>query len=95
MPLLRPLERRQESSGPGLSDLTSLATDIVAGLRILRGIGGERTFAAQLRRAVPAHPSGRGHAGRWQAAVEAASVLFSGLFLVALTVARRSRGQRR
>ena len=45
LPLLRPLERRQEVERTRLSDLTSLATDIVAGLRILRGIGGEQTFA--------------------------------------------------
>ena len=45
MPLLRPLERRQEVERTRTSDLTSMATDIVAGLRILRGIGGERTFA--------------------------------------------------
>ncbi|MEZ5095893.1 MAG: ABC transporter transmembrane domain-containing protein [Nocardioides sp.] len=44
MPLLRPLHRRQELERTRNSDLTSLATDIVAGLRILRGIGGERTF---------------------------------------------------
>jgi ABC-type multidrug transport system fused ATPase/permease subunit len=85
MPLLRPLQRRQETERSRSSELTSLATDIVAGLRILRGIGGEETFArnyatqSQLTRA-----SGLS-AGRWQAAVDAASVLFSGLFLVVLT----------
>ncbi|HEX8509140.1 MAG TPA: ABC transporter transmembrane domain-containing protein, partial [Propionibacteriaceae bacterium] len=45
LPLLRPLQRRQETERSRSSDLTSLATDIVAGLRILRGIGGEQTFA--------------------------------------------------
>jgi len=84
-PLLRPLERRQEVERTRSSDLTSLATDIVAGLRILRGIGGERTFTrnytAQSQRTREAGVS----AGVWQAAVEANSVLLSGLFLVALT----------
>jgi len=85
MPLLRPLQRRQETERARSSELTSLATDIVAGLRILRGIGGEQTFSrnyatqSQLTRAAGIS------AGRWQAAVDAASVLFSGLFLVALT----------
>ncbi len=85
LPLLRPLQRRQEVERTRSSELTSLATDIVAGLRILRGIGGEQTFArnyaaqSQLTRAAGLS------AGRWQAAVDAASVLFSGLFLVALT----------
>ena len=84
-PLLRPLERRQEIERTRLSDLTSLATDIVAGLRILRGIGGEHTFSRnydeQSRRTRDASVA----AGRWQAAVDASGVLFSGLLLVALT----------
>jgi ABC-type multidrug transport system fused ATPase/permease subunit len=85
MPLLRPLQRREEIDRSRTSDLTSLATDIVGGLRILRGIGGERTFsrnyAAQSQYTRQAAVS----AGVWQAAVEATGVLFSGLFLVALT----------
>ncbi|MFL6028391.1 MAG: ABC transporter transmembrane domain-containing protein, partial [Friedmanniella sp.] len=85
LPLLRPMQQRQEVERARSSDLTSLATDIVAGLRILRGIGGEQTFAgnyaaqSQLTRAAGVS------AGRWQAAVDATSVLFSGLFLVVLT----------
>src|SRR5699024_970264 len=43
-PLLRPLHSRQAVERSRNSELTSMATDIVAGLRILRGIGGERTF---------------------------------------------------
>jgi ABC-type multidrug transport system fused ATPase/permease subunit len=85
MPLLRPLQRREEIERNRTSDLTSMATDIVAGLRILRGIGGERTFsrnyADQSQRTREAAVS----AGVWQSGVDATSVLFSGLFLVALT----------
>jgi ABC-type multidrug transport system fused ATPase/permease subunit len=86
MPLLRPLERRQELERTRLSDLTSLATDIVAGLRILRGIGGERTFAGNYTTQSQLTRASAVSAGRWQAAVDATSVLFSGLFLVTLTV---------
>ncbi|MDQ1663866.1 MAG: hypothetical protein QOJ68_3846 [Blastococcus sp.] len=85
VPLLRPLQRRQEAERARSSELTSLATDIVAGLRILRGIGGERTFArnyaAQSQRTRQAGTS----AGIWQAGLDASGLLFSGLFLVALT----------
>jgi ABC-type multidrug transport system fused ATPase/permease subunit len=84
LPMLRPMHRRQEVERSRSSDLTSMATDIVAGLRILRGIGGEETFGrgyatqSQLtRRAGVA-------SGIWQAAVEAVGVLLSGLFLVSL-----------
>ena len=85
VPLLRPLERRQDVERTRVSDLTSLATDIVAGLRILRGIGGERTFARNYAEQSQRTRRASVDAGRWQAAVDAASVLFSGLFLVALT----------
>ena len=84
LPLLRPLHRRQQVERSRNSELTSMATDIVAGLRILRGIGGEETFgrnyADQSQQARRAGVS----SGIWQAAVEAVGVLFSGVFLVSL-----------
>lgn len=84
LPFLRPLHRRQELERSRNSELTSMATDIVAGLRILRGIGGERTFgrnyAEQSQRSRAAGVS----AGIWQAVIEALGVLFSGVFLVLL-----------
>ncbi|MCA1721246.1 MAG: hypothetical protein LC779_09180 [Actinobacteria bacterium] len=43
-PLLRPLHARQAEQRRVVGDLTSLGADTVAGLRVLRGIGGEETF---------------------------------------------------
>jgi ABC-type multidrug transport system fused ATPase/permease subunit len=84
LPLLRPLHRRQQVERSRNSELTSMATDIVAGLRILRGVGGEDTFgrnyAVQSQRARQAGVS----SGVWQSAVEAIGVLFSGIFMVSL-----------
>ncbi|MEO5710601.1 MAG: ABC transporter ATP-binding protein [Nocardioidaceae bacterium] len=84
LPLLRPLHRRQAAERRRTSTLTSLATDIVGGLRVLRGIGGESTFghnyAAQSQRVREAGVA----AGLWQALIEAVGVLFSGCFLVLL-----------
>jgi ABC-type multidrug transport system fused ATPase/permease subunit len=84
LPLLRPLHRRQQVERSRNSELTSMATDIVAGLRILRGIGGEDTFgrnyALQSQRARLAGVS----SGVWQAAVEGIGVLFAGIFMVSL-----------
>lgn len=84
VPLLRPMQRWQRIERARNSELTSMATDIVAGLRILRGIGGEDTFggnyAAQSQRV---RDSGV-MAGRWQAAVESVGVLLSGSFVVLL-----------
>ena len=85
MPLLRPLQRREEIDRTRTSDLTSMATDIVGGLRILRGIGGEQTFARNYAEQSQYTRQAAVSAGVWQAAVEATGVLFSGLFLVALT----------
>ncbi|MEO6998511.1 MAG: ABC transporter ATP-binding protein, partial [Terracoccus sp.] len=83
-PLLRPMQRWQGVERSRNSELTSMATDIVAGLRILRGIGGEETFggnyAAQSQRV---RQSGVA-AGRWLSAVESVGVLLSGGFVVAL-----------
>ena len=84
LPLLRPLHRRQQVERSRTSELTSLATDIVAGLRILRGIGGEQTFGANYARQSQSARRAGISAGIWQAGVEAVGVLFSGLFLVSL-----------
>jgi ABC-type multidrug transport system fused ATPase/permease subunit len=87
LPLLRPLHRRQQVERQRNSTLTSLATDIVAGLRILRGIGGENTFGRNYARQSQQTRRAGVSAGVWQAAIEAVGVLMSGCFLVLLTYA--------
>ena len=83
-PLLRPMQRWQGVERSRNSELTSMSTDIVAGLRILRGIGGEDTFggnyAEQSQRVRQSGVAG----GRWLSAVESVGVLLSGGFVVAL-----------
>jgi ABC-type multidrug transport system fused ATPase/permease subunit len=87
LPLLRPLHRRQEAERTRSSTLTSMATDIVAGLRILRGIGGEQTFGRNYARQSQLTRQAGVSAGVWQAAIEAVGALMSGCFLVLLTYA--------
>jgi ABC-type multidrug transport system fused ATPase/permease subunit len=84
LPLLRPLHRRQQLERGRNSELTSMATDIVAGLRILRGIGGERTFGRNYDTQSQLARQAGVSAGIWQAAIEAVGVLFSGVFIVLL-----------
>src|SRR3954453_18635077 len=84
MPLLRPLQARQQIERSRNSELTSMAADIVAGLRILRGIGGERTFGRNYDRQSQLARQAGVSAGIWQAAIEAVGVLFSGVFIVLL-----------
>ena len=42
--IVRPLQRRQALQREEAGRLTTLGADTVAGLRVLRGIGGEQTF---------------------------------------------------
>ncbi len=84
LPLLRPLHRRQQVERSRNSELTSMATDIVAGLRILRGIGGEETFGRNYAEQSQSARRAGVSSGIWQAAVEAVGVLLSGVFLVSL-----------
>lgn len=84
MPLLRPMQRWQGIERSRNSELTSMATDIVGGLRILRGIGGETTFGGNYARQSQRVRSSGVSAGVWQAGVEAVGVLLSGGFVVAL-----------
>lgn len=49
-PLLGGLQRRQRDYRDDLADLTGQAADVTAGLRVLRGIGGEDRFLERYRR---------------------------------------------
>ncbi len=48
-PLLSPLQRRNLAQREMMGHLANIATDIVSGLRVLRGIGGERVFSERYR----------------------------------------------
>ncbi|MBN6051348.1 ABC transporter ATP-binding protein, partial [Nonomuraea sp. RK-328] len=84
-PLLRPLHRRQKAQRDLTGDLSTRAADIVAGLRVLRGIGGERVFAGRY-----GEESQRvRHAGvsvaRVESLLEGAQILLPGLLIAAVT----------
>ena len=49
--VIRPLQRRQAVQREAQSEVTTITTDTVAGLRILRGIGGEDVFGRRYREA--------------------------------------------
>lgn len=48
-PIIKPLQSRESIQREKLSRSSNLASDTVAGLRILRGIGGEESFLARFR----------------------------------------------
>ncbi|MEU9030054.1 ABC transporter ATP-binding protein [Streptomyces sp. NPDC048383] len=83
-PLLRPLQERDEAQREQMGIATSQAGDIVAGLRILRGIGGEAGFAEGFRRTSQQVRRAGESAGRMEAWLQAAGVLLPGLVTVGI-----------
>ncbi|WP_427383730.1 ABC transporter transmembrane domain-containing protein [Janibacter sp. G56] len=80
--LVRPLHRRQTEQREQAGRLTTLGTDTVQGLRVLRGIGGEDTFLTRYeRQSQDVRAAGVRVAGV-QAALDSAQVLLPGLFAV-------------
>src|SRR5215475_935520 len=83
--LIRPLHRRQQAYRQEQGALTTRATDIVNGLRVLRGIGGEVEFADRYA----AHSQRLRQRGvrvaRVESYLEAAQVLLPGIFVVLVT----------
>lgn len=83
--VLRPLHQRQRVYRDGQGELTARATDIVSGLRVLRGIGGEETFAGRYRRESQAlRQTGVQVAGA-ESLLFGAEILLPGAFVTAAT----------
>ncbi|WP_345070475.1 ABC transporter ATP-binding protein [Phytohabitans flavus] len=80
--LIRPLHRRQQAYREQQGKLTSRAGDIVTGLRVLRGVGGEATFAARYRAESQSLRSAGVRVARVESMLEAAQVLVPGAFVV-------------
>jgi ABC-type multidrug transport system fused ATPase/permease subunit len=81
-PLLRPLQHRTLAQRDLTGGLNTLAGDIVAGLRVLRGIGGEDVFHRRYVRESQ-HVRGAGvEVGRLQSLLDALQVLLPGVFVV-------------
>jgi ABC-type multidrug transport system fused ATPase/permease subunit len=83
--LVRPLQRRQAQRRIAEGELTALGADTAAGLRVLRGIGGEDGFVARyaVRNEAVRHAGVR--VARVQATLDATQLLAPGLLTVLLT----------
>jgi len=84
-PLLKPIHRRQSEVRSLQGKLTGRANDIVAGLRVLRGIGGEPEFAARYRAESQRLRLAGVRVARVESVLEATQVLLPGLFVVGVT----------
>lgn len=84
-PMLKPLQRRALRHREMMGQLSNSASDIVAGLRVLRGIGGERVFHDRYSAESQAVREAGVQVGRLQSVLDAAQVGLPGIF-VALVV---------
>jgi ABC-type multidrug transport system fused ATPase/permease subunit len=84
-PVLRPLERRQTAERDRRSDASSIASDTVTGLRVLRGLGGEQVFARRYERASGEVAAASIRTANLQALLDGAQVVLPGAIVVAVT----------
>ncbi|WP_240777922.1 ABC transporter transmembrane domain-containing protein [Nonomuraea basaltis] len=84
-PLLRPLHRRQARQRELTGDLSTRAADIVAGLRVLRGIGGEQVFAERYREESQRVRHAGVRVARVESVLEGAQILLPGILIAIVT----------
>ena len=79
--LVKPLQKRQKDQRDAQGRLTTLGADTVSGLRILRGIGGEKVFTGRYRtQSQKVREAGVEVAGT-QSVLDALQILLPGLFI--------------
>jgi ABC-type multidrug transport system fused ATPase/permease subunit len=83
--LIRPLHRRQHAYREEQGKLATRAADIVGGLRVLRGVGGEATFAARYATASQELRAAGVRVARLDSYLEGAQVLLPGIVVTAVT----------
>lgn len=96
LPLLPRATRRADEQREKAGKATELASDTVAGLRVLRGIGGEELFLGRYRRASQEVRKAAVRSARMWALISAVQVLLPGILLISLvwygaTLARDGR----
>src|SRR5947208_6288966 len=83
--VIRPLQARQREQREEVGKLTALGADTAAGLRVLRGIGGEQAFYDRYRRRSQAVRLAGVRVAMPQSTLDAAQVFIPGLFVVLVT----------
>ncbi|MFK4066988.1 ABC transporter transmembrane domain-containing protein [Streptomyces sp. NPDC029674] len=84
LPLLPRATRRADFQREKAGRATELASDTVAGLRVLRGIGGEELFLDRYRRASQEVRTAAVRSARMWAVISAIQILMPGLLLIAV-----------
>ncbi|GAA1795828.1 ABC transporter ATP-binding protein [Luedemannella flava] len=83
--LIRPLHKRQAAYREEQGALTTRAADIVTGLRVLRGVGGEAAFAARYRSESQQLRGAGVRVAKVDSLLEATQVLLPGIFVALVT----------
>lgn len=86
LPLLPRATRRADLQREKAGKATELASDTVAGLRVLRGIGGEELFLGRYRRASQEVREAAVRSARMWSLISAIQVLLPGVLLISLVV---------
>ncbi|MFG2626514.1 ABC transporter transmembrane domain-containing protein [Streptomyces sp. NPDC048473] len=86
LPLLPRATRRADLQREKAGKATELASDTVAGLRVLRGIGGEELFLGRYRRASQEVRKAAVRSARMWSLISAIQVLLPGVLLISLVV---------
>ena len=81
-PIIKPLQSRESIQREKLSKSSELAADTVAGLRILRGIGGEETFLKRFSRASQEVRAAAVRTARMRALLDGLQVILPGTLVV-------------
>ena len=81
-PIIKPLQARESVQREKLSQSSGLAADTVAGLRILRGIGGEETFLARFRGASQEVRAAAVRTAKMRALLDGLQVILPGTLVV-------------
>ncbi|MEU8785851.1 ABC transporter ATP-binding protein [Streptomyces sp. NPDC048637] len=84
LPLLPPATRRADAQREKAGQATELASDTVAGLRVLRGIGGEELFLGRYRSASQKVRKAAVRSARMWSLISAVQVLLPGLLLISV-----------
>ncbi|MGH3472454.1 MAG: ABC transporter ATP-binding protein [Nocardioidaceae bacterium] len=81
-PILKPLQKRNMAQREMMGELNTLASDIVGGLRVLRGIGGEEVFHRSYVEESQRVRAAGVQVARLQSVLDALQVFLPGLFVV-------------
>jgi len=81
-PIIKPLQAREAEQRKKLSDSSNLAADTVAGLRVLRGIGGEELFLSRFKDASQAVRRAAVRTAKIRSLLQALQIILPGVLVL-------------